>query len=321
MKIGIQVGSLGQRCGIYTYASRLQYYLNKIKNIESKLFVSRLREDVDIISIQYESGLLPQNQLAYLLEEFKFKPVIVTAHNILGLPGFYSLIDGMILHSKDQVLEVGEPWDYIIVPHPALVFKKLDKNKIRKELNLPLDKKIIGTAGFIVGTGKELPLIVKEMIQKLKSDEFLYLTTSFWKGGDFGHKKQILDLVKKYGKEDNFRIDTDFVEDEEFNKRLQACDLLFAWNNLNMVGSQSGVAADMYGSYTKLIVRDSPHYSFIGSQDKVLKGNPRGDLFVDDVLNALRNSDLKDIQDPKWLSWDNQVKKYLEYFEEFLDNE
>ena len=152
----------------------------------------------------------------------------------------------------------------------------------------------------------------------MKDDEFLYFATSMWKGGDMGNKKVILDKVKEYGKEDNFKIDTGFVDDKTLNEKLQACDLLFAWNALNIPGSQSGIAADMYGSRTKMIVKDSQHYSFIGSQDKVLVGRPEPKDFIEDVLNTARNEDLTDTQDPEWLSWQKQIDNYIAYFEDFI---
>ena len=149
----------------------------------------------------------------------------------------------------------------------------------------------------------------------MNDDEFLYFITSFWKAGDMGRKAEIMKVVKKLGKENNFRLDTTFIPDNILNEKMQACDLLFSWNaGGNEVGSQSGIAADMYGSYTKLIVKDVPHYSFIGEQEKVLKGRRQPDKFAEDVIRAVRKEDLNDIPDPKWLSWDEQVKKYVDYF-------
>ena len=326
LRVGIQVSSLGERCGIYTYASRLNRYLNKVKedkegnkiNVESFMFASKPRRKFDIISVQYEPGLIQPNFLQYFLNKYVDVPIIVTAHHIGYLKDFYPILDGVVLHSEDQVDE--KPWVYRTIPHPALVYEKKDKKKLRKKLGLPLDKKIIGTAGFITGTGKNLPVTVKEILKNLNDDEFLYLTTSFWKGGDLGREHDIISAVKEVGKENQFRLDTDFVSDEELNEKLQACDLLYAWCQVgpNEVGSQSGIAADMYGSYTKLIVKNSAHYSFIGKQDKVLVGREDPEDFAEDVINALRNEDLDDVQNPRWLSWEVQVKEYIDFFKEVL---
>ena len=320
MKVAIQCSSIGQRCGIYVYARRLAEHLNKLHNVEAQLFISNLKEDVDVISIQYEPGIMPPQMLSQLVNTFINPVIVVTAHHINGLPPFFPILEGIVLHSESQLHGLEEkPWNYRIIPHPAIVFPKKDKNKLREKYGLPQDKKIVGTAGFITGTGKRLPIIVEEILKRLKDDEFLYLITSYWKAGDLGRETEIRNVVKQLGKEEQFRIDTEFLPDEILNEKMQCCDLLFAWNaGPNMYGSQSGIAADMYGSYTKLIVKDAPHYDFIGSQEGVLKGRPEPDKFAEDVLYALRHEDLDDVPDPRWLSWDEKVKDYVDYFKELL---
>ena len=323
MNIGIQCESLGTRCGIFTYASRLNRYLNNLKNVKSSMFISEYLDGTpDVISIQYEPGLMPPQRLSYFIQRYSRTPIVVTAHHTLGLQQFYSALDGVVLHSESQILGQDKPWHYTVIPHPALVYPKKDKSKLRDKFGLPHDKKIVGTMGFICGTGKILPLTVKHILENLQDDEFLYLITSFWKGGDMGRYNQIMNVVRSLGKEDNFRIDTDFIVDEEIlNEKMQCCDLLYAWNNMSkdQPGSQSGSAADMYGSRVKLIVKDCPHYSFIGKQDKVIVGRENPKDFAEDVIKTLRNENLSDVQDPEWLSWENQVKKYLEYFKEIVE--
>jgi len=331
-KIGIQCSSIGQRCGIYTYSKRLTKYLNEMDtdidgnevNVEAYMFASKPQKNTDLICVQYEPGLIPpvptrDGRLSLQeLSQNNIEPMVVTAHHTGGLESFYNTLDGFIFHSLDQTEK--KPWDYTIIEHPALVFPKKDKKKLRKKYGLPQNKKILGTAGFIAGTGKNLPITVNELLKKLNKDEFLYLTTSFWKGGDFGHKHDIMKVVEDSGKEKQFRLDTDFVSAEDLNEKLQACDLLWTWCAVgpNEKGSQSGIAADMYGSYTKLIVKNSAHYSYIGSQDKVEIGRANPADFAKDVLELARNGDLTDVPDPTWISWEEKIKDYLAYFQSVL---
>jgi len=324
LKVGINVRSMGTRCGINTYSMRLKKYLEEMETdkngndvyVEAKLFAEELKDfTADIISVQYEPGLYQggPNDFAKIFDMFK-QPIVVTAHHMGYLPQFYGGIDGLVIHAEDQAKQ--KPWDYTVIPHPALVFEDKDKTRMRKKWKLPLDKKIVGTSGFITGTGKNLPVTVEHILKNMNDDEFLYLITSMWKGGDFGRKKQIYDVVKKLGKEKQFRIDTDFVTADKMNEKMQACDLLYAWCAVgpNDEGSQSGSAADMYGSRTKLIVKSSAHYSFIGKQDKVLVGGVSEEEFAGDVLTSLREEDLEDVQDPMWLSWQEKIKDYYDYF-------
>jgi hypothetical protein len=219
------------------------------------------------------------------------------------------MVDGIVLHSEDQVTKDTKPWDYMVIPHPALVFPKKDKKELRRKYGLPEDKLIVGTAGFICGTGKELSMMINPLIKGMK-------------GGDMGEFDRINSVIDKSGKQKNFRIDTDFVSDESLNEKMQCCDLLFAWNTMEHgkhQGSQSGIAPDMYGSRTKLIVKDGPHYSFIGKQEGVLKGRAPPGEFIEDVFKALRNEDLTKVGNPEHLSWQNGVKKYVEYFKNFTE--
>jgi hypothetical protein len=327
-KIGIQVGSLGDRCGIATYSKRLCDSLNSLDKdligedveVEAYQFVNKPKKGTDLINIQYEPGLMPPQLLMKIINKY-MQPVIITVHHIGYLPQLFGELEGFVFHNVDQFEDTGsEPLSFAIIPHPALVFEDKNKEELREKFNLPKDKKILGTSGFITGTGKNLPESVKQILIRLKDDEFLYLTTAFWKGGDMGRKDAIMEVVRELGKEDQFRLDTDFVSAEELNEKMQACDLLYAWCVVgpNAKGSQSGIAADMYGSRTKMIVKNSAHYSFIGEQDKVLVGSEGVIDFADDVVKALREEDLEDTQNPEWLSWNEKAKDYLNYFQEVL---
>jgi len=322
--VAVQCESMGTRCGINTYATRLVKYLNGLDGVSSKMFVEKYKNGKpDIICVQYEPGMLPPFKLQKLLDRYKSEPLVITAHHTINLAQFLPAIDGVILHDANQM----EPsvlgnWSHAVIPHPSLVFPDKDKMELRKKYGLPLDKKIIGTMGFICGTGKILPLTVQYILEQLKEDEFLYLITSFWKGGDMGRLSEIMDVVAKSGKTNNFRIDTDFMTDESvLNEKMQCCDLLYAWNNIakGSPGSQSGSAADMYGARRKLIVKDCPHYSFVGKQDKVIIGREQPKDFADDVIKTLRESNLDDVQDPSWLSWEEKVKDYYNYFLEICN--
>ena len=320
MRIGMQCNEMGQRGGISTYSMRLCRYLNQLDNVDAKIFFSKYKNKdgkADVLSIQYEPGMLRPQQLQQMIHKFP-EPIVVTAHHIGGLQQFYPILDGIVLHDKNQI--VGEePWNFTTIPHPALVYPEKDKIELRKKYNLPEDKKIIGTMGFICGTGKILPLTVQLLLRELKDNEFLYLITSFWKGGDMGRLTEIMKVVEESGKKDNFRIDTDFIVDDEIlNEKMQCCDLLYAWNNITNAqpGSQSGSAADMYGARVKLIVKDCPHYAYIGKQDKVLVGRENAGDFVDDVIEALRTENFDDCQNPSHLSWEVMINSYLDYFKE-----
>jgi hypothetical protein len=315
MKVGVQCSSMGDRCGIWTYTDRLIKSLNKVPGIEAFPFVDKIRGKCDIINIQYEPGLMPVEKLQWFLQKYS-QPMVITAHHTGYLQQFYPMVDGIIFHSKNQI--VGDPWNHKIITHPCLVYPEKGKMEMRKKYNLPLDKKILGTSGFIAGTGKELPIMLQPILENIKSDEFIYFITSFWKGGDFSALNILKGLVKDRGLENQFRVDIDFVRDEELNEKIQCCDMLFSWNNSSTPGGTSGIAMDIIGARRKLIVKDVPHYAEAASLPGVEKGRQPPKEFIEDVFKVLRTGDLNNVPNPEPLSWDNLVTQYVEYYKEIL---
>jgi len=317
LSVGIQCGSIGERCGIYTYSTRLKDALEK-KGIKTSMFVNKCREKCDVINIQYEPGLMPPQLLKNLIDRYT-QPIIVTVHHTGYLPQFYDKIDGLIFHNKNQIPPGdNQPWDHVVIPHPALVFDNKDKKEMRKKYGIPEDKKVIGTAGFIAGTGKHIPEMTEYLLKEMKDDEFLYNITSFWKGGDFGYTNMVNNTVDKLNKNNNFKIDTDFIPAEILNEKMQCCDLLFTWNESTGPGGTSGIAMDMIGAHRKVIVKDAPHYQTAYEIDNVLKGKSDQMEFAKDVLNALRKEDLTKIADPKPYDWNVLIDDMIDYYEKWL---
>lgn len=322
MRIAVQCASWGDRCGISTYTSRFIEALNKIKNVEAFPFVNKFRGKADLIVVQYEPGMCHPQQLQQLLNKY-IEPIVLIAHHNGLMPNnqsilqqFYPMIDGIIFHSENQI--IGDPWNYKIIKHPAIVFPERGKDKMRAKYGLPKDKKIIGTMGFIAGTGKKLPDLIEHMLRDLNDDEFLYLITSFWKGGDFGNAERLENVVKRYNKEKQFRLDTDFASEKELNEKMQCCDLLFSWNISTLPGGTSGAGMDMLGARRKVIVKDVPHYEEVSNIPGVEKGRKEQKDFAEDVLKLLRTGNLDDVPDPEPYSWDNLIKEFYEYFQEIV---
>ena len=320
-KVGIQCSSIGHRCGIYTYSQRVEEYLNK-NDVDTVMFANKCREDCDIINIQYEPGLIPptptndgRTSLVELIDMFT-QPIVVTVHHTGAIPQFYDKVDGLIFHNKNQI--IGKPWNSVTIPHAALVYPKQDIKSLRKKYGIPEDKKVLGTAGFIAGTGKHIPEMAEYLLENIKDDEFLYFITSFWKGGDFGYTDMVNDVVSKYNKKDNFKIDTEFVPSNILNEKMQCCDFMFTWNDSVAPGGTSGIAMDMLGAHKRIIVKDAPHYDTAKDIEGVLIGRQDQKEFAEDTLNAFRNEDLTKVPKIDDYSWDNVIKKQIEYFEQWL---
>lgn len=326
LKIAQQVESMGERCGCNEYASRLNDALNSKSNVESHIFLNKPRKDYDVMAIHYEPGLFGDNpqKLPQLLQTSPLKGKSMIVHHSRQLQDFYSALDGCVLHHVNQLELLTQqgfetPWMYDLIPHPALYFERQDKADLRNKYNLPNDKKILGTAGFISGTGKRLPLLVKILLSNLGDDEFLYLTTAFWKSSRLSSDKEstIKQTVEEMGMEDNFRIDTEFVDPKTLNEKMQCCDLLFSWNTSTpeTYGSQSGIAMDMMAA-SKTIVKNVPHYAAAKETENVEIGRSHPKKFAEDVLQLLRNdTKLNDLTPREEIvTWDDAADMYIEHF-------
>jgi len=320
-KVGIQCSSIGHRCGIYTYSQRVEEFLNK-NGIETVMFAENLRkkDKCDIINIQYEPGIMPPQLLNKLIDKYT-QPIVITVHHTGLIPSYYDKVDGIIFHNENQIPKgdnMPKPWDHIVIPHPALVYPEKGKDKMREKYNIPKDKKVIGTAGFIAGTGKHIPEMTEYILENLQDDEFLYNITSFWKGGDFGYSSIVDETVSKLKKENQFKMDTEFIPADILNEKMQCCDLLFTWNDSLGVGGTSGIAMDMIGAHRKVIVKDVPHYDTASKIENVLIGRKDQKEFASDVLKALRKEDLTKVANPEPYSWDVLIKDFIDYFEKWL---
>jgi len=128
-------------------------------------------------------------------------------------------------------------------------------------------------------------------------------------------------LAKKYDKEEQIRIDSDFIDDKTLNEKMQACDLLWAWNIYpeNYTFCTSGIAADMYGARRPLIVKNSGHYYNIAKKENVYRGSPNPEEFADQVLILARKKDeLRVPENVEEISWKNMSEKYIDFFNKFL---
>ena len=104
IKIAVQCGSLGDRCGINTYTQRVVENLNKIDGISAFAFKDRFRksQNVDLINIQYEPGMCQPNVLNGFLQKYS-QPIVITVHHSGLIHQFYPMVDGLIYHSNNQI--------------------------------------------------------------------------------------------------------------------------------------------------------------------------------------------------------------------------
>lgn len=316
MKIGIICPELGLRGGISTFSYRLGRYL-KQAGCEVVYGINDIREAVDVKIIEYEPGIYPTVNLKKYLEEHKDEPIILEFHNTVQAKMLAKLAHFSIFHAEHSIPE-DWPGHYKLIPHPALVYPEKDKDILRRKFNLPREKRILGTGGFLHGIWKGWHTVLEPLLRNLDSDEFVYFATSAWIEGDGGVIGMFRHIARKLGKTAQFRVESDFMPDEIVNERYQACDMLFAWNSTppNYIYSSSGLICDLYGARRHVVVRDIPHHWHLRGLKGVTMAPTEVDDFVDVVLKCFRDEKkLNERPEPEHLSWEVLIKEWIDYAE------
>ena len=88
---------------------------------------------------------------------------------------------------------------------------------------------------------------------------------------------------------------------------------------VQMLAEQINANGGINGQMLELIVKDSPHYAFVGSIKGVKKGRAKEEDFVEDALTLLRSKNLnKSIAEPEKYSWQSLINEYVDYFKEIM---
>jgi len=118
---------------------------------------------------------------------------------------------------------------------------------------------------------------------------------------------------------DYFCYEERFLPREELNLRMQACDLLWCWTEVsNQEAYASGVASDMYGSGTRMVVCDKLQHAAVLELPNVVRSAPnRGGMLESIVAEIVAGH--HDRHDPRPVGWPLFAKQIVTFLQKMTE--
>jgi len=240
----------------------------------------------------------------------KLKSIIVITQ---GLKGFF--------------VRQGVSPDKILVASDGVDIKMFDvrcsKSETRKELNLPLDKKIVGYVGRLETMEKEkgIDVLIKAFkILKESLNEVLLCCV----GGPQNRIKDYLDLSQKTGLEEKDIVFVDQVKQKLIPKYLKSFDVLampFPYSRHYAFYASPLKLFEYMASGRPIVASDLPSIREILNKENAILVEPDNPealvLGIKEILRSPRLSDkisAKALQDVQQYTWQKRAQRIYEYF-------
>lgn len=236
-------------------------------------------------------------------------PVVLFAHTP-GVERFASDVAAFISLAPNAVTTTARP--VCVVPHPALVPDRLDdRASLRARFGLPANTTVIGSSGFLLphrGFDEVLELLLPRAAEH---GWFVDLVASPWTKEIPGVRSRLVALAAEFGPR-VFRAAFEFRANDELNRQLQACDLLWCWTKMPSLPYGSGSISDQYASGTRLVAAEKEQHAHVLALPNVVRAPADLDAFVDALAAEADRSDFPR-HDPSLVSWQRTAPKVLEF--------
>ncbi len=277
----------------------------------------------------------PAGSVAVRISKKYHKPLVITAHahEIREYPFMDEKLKNKILwtlNNSDAVITVSEDnlrkmrafgfkGQVYVIPngYDPEVFKPRPKNEVRKELKLPLDKKIIVSVGRLIPRKGYTYLIdaVEMLIQKRR--DFLVIVI-----GDGPLKNELRNEVKKRKLEEFIKFIGEIPLDEDVAKYIAAADIFVLptldEGNPTVMFESLGCGVPFIGSRVAGIPE------IIKSEKYGLLTEPENseDLFKKIMIGLDQDWDNdKILEYAKQFTWENIAKRIIDIYQEILDRQ
>ena len=238
------VSSLNERCGIATYTNFLSEQLGKVFPVK---LCGTIQEagPTALLHVQHEFGIFPySDELVSKRIESNYK--VCTWHTVLRDPEALLEHYGKIDHHYDaHIVHNALAKKYLkayvynpvhIVPHGTVIFKPTPRDKAKRKLGLPTDRKMVFCFGFAAESkGFEE---IAEVASRMK--DTLFVISAAVHGIVGGHSKRVLSRLKATAG-NNVLVLGKFLNEVEINLYASASDcLLFNYKTPRFLSSASG---------------------------------------------------------------------------------
>jgi len=296
---------------VFPHTSDYFQIFSYIKNTACKTFI-----------VQYEPSLISNFEELFKiiknLKSFGTKIFFIIHSENEVLFKLDGIIDGFIYH-KNNTLHFKKTKIFKI-PMGVPVFEpKLTRIDYRKKYNIPENKLVISTLGFMFAWKNHANILAKLATYiKENSDIVVQYMTSFHStnnGECIDEYNKISSIVKENGLENNFIHITDYIPQAELNERLYLSDIGFLWSGIETTSSSASLK-EFVASRLPVVKTNSTHYHDISEGTITTEQNI--DLFADAIIESINNKEklynfqLKMEENYKKLNYNFVINKFVE---------
>jgi len=261
MKILQICPSLGLKCGVNFFSNNLEKYLSEYCDVITREKAESL-EKFDSCIIHYIKKIEKEEvkNIQKKVNTFLFMHHSRKEEDIIE-GKYITLHEGAIILSEENRTR----YKNLVIPHPCFTTNMLNRESLKEKFGFK-NKIVVGTCGFI-NQKRKLFEICSQLIKNLDDRYVINLSCckhSLW------DSKKILSSLKKLPK-NRLRIISSELSHIEINEQMQMCDITWCWTDAVQENYGSGVASDLYGSGTKMVIQDRPqHKHVIGRKHNVI---------------------------------------------------
>jgi hypothetical protein len=310
-----QIGTtFGQNCGIGVFAHSIEAALKKggVSIATSKTLAHDDRADV--VLVQHEWAIVRTEELRNFCAQSRI-PVVLFPHTG-DAAAWRDHVQGFVFMGESVVSNPGEV-PALRLEHPGYHSGPLaSRTELKKEFGYEWASAVLGSSGFLTEPrhfGKAVAALLPAAIE----NNWLITLIAAPHFNSPCHLFTDIDALAETERRHFFYL-KEFLPHHELNRRLQACDLLWCWTAMrNHSGYASGVAADMYGSGTRLLLADkAQHRHVLGRPNVVPAPEDHGAFFSAVIQEANRRNFAR--HDPEPIGWDHFGARLIDFLEGVL---
>lgn len=235
---------------------------------------------------------------------FTYHSVPIQSHNFFTyyFTNVSQFSDKSVFHTEEarqQAINLGLKGESSVIKHGVLIPQLYDREKARKELNIPSDKRVIMSMGWFGGLKGVMELIdmMPEILKQMPSILFCYVGGLHPATADFGrgYMKDCFKRILELGLKDKFII-TGFIEEADLPKYYAVSDLAVLNYQMSGYHSASGCSAKLVGAKVPIITTSGTHRN-----DELTDGVncvkvPYGDkkAMIEAIFKVLKGKELRE---------------------------
>ncbi|MEQ8787401.1 MAG: hypothetical protein RIC55_13935 [Pirellulaceae bacterium] len=301
----------GRACGIANFAGNLHAaFVGAGVEVETRRDAPA-DANFDVVLIQHEHCFYSPTEVRALLADTAGARRVVFAHSP-GLADLDGLVEGFACMNAGMV-DTRRPLH--MDHHPAYTRPLDNRDLLKRRLGLEKFDVVLGTTGF-VNPPRRFDRFAAQLAPLCEQNNWcLYFATALhWHTPQNSGLRQASERLQRVARRHPrmVRLERNFLHACEVNEILQACDLNWCWTEVPSKPYASGVASDLFGAGTRLLVADKQQHRAVFDLPGVTRGPQDFDDFLDRLSQLACDGDFSRHHGAA-LSWDVWAARFLSF--------